>query len=141
VEKIAVPVSNKRVSPVFDVAQRLLVVGTDSGTEVEQAVYDLVVPSAYGRARLLSELGVGTLICGGISREMAWMIERQGVHLIPWVAADVEDVLSAYLAGRLPAPQFMMPGCREHGHRQRREPGGGAQRSRQAWRLRRRIER
>lgn len=31
--------------------------------------------------------------------------------MIPWTAGPVEEVLAAYLGGRLPDPQWLMLGC------------------------------
>ena len=60
----------------------------------------------------LREMGVRTLLCGGISTDLAREIEAGGVEVIPWVSGEVNEVLDAYLGGRLPDPRLTMPGCR-----------------------------
>jgi len=110
--RIAIPVFNSRVSPVFDVAQRLLVIDAVGGVETARTEENLSGLYLPDRARRLMELGVDVLICGGISMPMANMIHAQGIRIIPYVAGDVEEVLAAFLAGTLALPRFAMPGCR-----------------------------
>jgi predicted Fe-Mo cluster-binding NifX family protein len=64
---IAVPICQGRVSPVFDVATRLLVVRLKGGVEVERREVALFEDQPAGIVRTLEELGVGTLVCGAIS--------------------------------------------------------------------------
>jgi predicted Fe-Mo cluster-binding NifX family protein len=59
-------------------------------------------------------LGVDTLICGAISRPLAYMITTAGINLIAWISGQVEDVLQAFLRGNVFDIQFLMPGS--HGH-------------------------
>lgn len=113
--KIAIPVAGTRVSPLFDVARNLLVAEIESGEVLNRLRYEMGEQSVAGRVRLLSSVGASALLCGGISRPMAMMVQGQGIQLVPWIAGEVEEVLGAYAAGRLPAPQFMMPGCRRRG--------------------------
>ncbi|MBN1917691.1 MAG: NifB/NifX family molybdenum-iron cluster-binding protein [Verrucomicrobia bacterium] len=109
--RIAVPTWQGRVSPVFDTAQRLLVVKTQNGSETERTEEDLGSLPLPRRASRLRELGVDVLICGAISRPLAGLIAASGTTLIPFVSGECEEVLSAYLGGRLPSPHFLMPGC------------------------------
>jgi len=110
--RIAVPVAGTRVSPLFDVARTLLVADIDGGEVTSRERYEVRSAPPAGRAQQLANLGAATLMCGGISRPMAMMVQGQGIGLVPWVAGEVEEVLAAYATGRLPDPQFMMPGCR-----------------------------
>ena len=118
--KIAVPVWNDRVSPVFDTSRHLLVVELVDGEEVgreEHTVTDAFPPF---RVRRLKELGVDLLICGAISNPVACLINAAGISLMPWVSGDVKDVLDAFNGARLSDPRFRMPGCRGWGRGARR---------------------
>jgi predicted Fe-Mo cluster-binding NifX family protein len=121
--RVAIPLRNDRVSPVFDEASRLLLVDIDNGRE--RARLEEPFPGTFlgRRARRLTELGVNVLICGAISRPLAELIEASGITLVPWTAGPVDEVLEAYLAGRLPDPRWTMPGC--GGRRQRHRGGCG----------------
>jgi len=120
---VAIPVWNDRVSPVFDAASRLMLVHVENG--VERARREEALPESFlaRRAKRLAELGVTVLICGAISRPLAALLEASGINVLAWTAGPVNDVLQAYLAGRLPDPRWMMPGCGGRGQRHRRGRG------------------
>lgn len=110
--RLAIPEFNGRVSPVFDCCRRLLVIDTSVEGPNRIASKDwseLVWVKRPGRLR---EMGVRTLLCGGISTNLASEIEAGGVEVIPWVSGEVNEVLDAYLEGKLPDPRLTMPGCR-----------------------------
>ena len=130
--RLAVPIWNERVSPVFDTAKWLLLVEVEHGAEAgRQMVEVAVAPFPTQRACRLTELHVNVLICGAISRTQAGFVSAARIELIPWVAGPVEDVLRAYLAGRLSESHWRMPGCtdgparRGRGLAERRRGRGG----------------
>jgi len=125
--KIALPVWEGRVSPVFDTARRLLLVDCDDAVEVARSEEPLTERLAPRRAARLMDLGANVLICGAISRPLASMLASYGIQVVPFVSGDAEEVLSTYLSGGLRdpniAPRFLMPGCRRRrfrGHRGQR---------------------
>ena len=117
--RIGISVWQSRVSPVFDVAGRLLVVETESERETSRTEEVITSPFVPGKVQRLKELGINILICGAISRPLAAMVTHAGIALIPWIAGEVDQVLKGYLDGQLPNPRFLMPGC-GRGHRWRR---------------------
>lgn len=110
--KVAIPIWNGRVSPVFDTAGGLLLVETDGNQAVRQAQESLGAKSPRERLEYLQDLEVHTLICGAISRFLAELITAAGIELVPFVAGDVQEVLEAFLQGGLSESAFAMPGCR-----------------------------
>ena len=119
--RIAIPVCNDRISPVFDVARSLLLV--EDGRRVASAQLKALFPPE--RAGELAALGVELLICGAISRFQEMALRGRGVEVMPWLAGDVEEVLDAYRAGRLNDARFVMPGCCERGPHGRGRGGRG----------------
>ena len=117
--RVAAPVFGGRISPVFDWARRLLVVDHNRSHEKGRHEISLEGVAPLFRARHVAGLGVQTLICGGISAPVAATVESQGVMLIAGVVGEVDAVLKAFLAGRLPDPVFAMPGWRSYRHRMR----------------------
>ena len=112
VMKTAIAQHEGRVSPVFDVAEHLLVVDLDAAAEtarVEAAITETTIPL---RVRRVVELGVEVLLCGGISIPLEGMLTAAGVRVISQVCGPVEDVLEAFVAGRLTQEAFLPPGCR-----------------------------
>ena len=129
--KVAIPIRNGRISPVFDVAVLLMVVEFESDGPGERSEFSIRESGAEARAALLRELGISTLICGAISNNAARIVERSGIELVPWTVGDIDDVLEAYFSDSLDAEGFIMPGCR----RGRGDGGGSGRGNRQGRRL------
>jgi predicted Fe-Mo cluster-binding NifX family protein len=111
---IAVPNCQGRVSPVFDVAARLLLVRLRGQVEVERSEIVLFAERDSGIQRDLRELGIDVLICGAISQGLRMVLEHAGIRVVPQICGDLEQVLAAYRCGKLNTPEFLMPGCCRH---------------------------
>ena len=110
--RVAMPVQDGRISPVFDTARHLLLVDANQGKEQHRRLASLPRdPFLSKRPRVLRALKVDVLICGGISRTLASWLSRDRIALISWVAGSTESVLNAYLNSRLIDGQWGMPGC------------------------------
>jgi predicted Fe-Mo cluster-binding NifX family protein len=109
--KLAIPEFNGRVSPVFDFCRRLLVIEVLEDGSPEMFNVDWSDINIRNRADRLKALKVDTLLCGGISRELAGDVERIGIRVIPWISGDIKEVLGAFLSHGLPDPRLTMPGC------------------------------
>jgi len=109
--KVAIPHWRGRVSPVFDVAERVLIVEFDGGIERsrEEVLFDADEPQA--RAARLAETGAEVLVCGAISWPLEMAVAARGIQVIPQTCGDVECVLAAFSDGRLNEDAFLMPGC------------------------------
>jgi predicted Fe-Mo cluster-binding NifX family protein len=108
---IAVPNCQGRVSPVFDVAARLLVVRFKGRRELDRREVVLLEKGPGGMVRSLRELGVQLLICGAISQELQMALKHAGIRVWGQICGQIEAVLAAYRAGQLSSPEFVMPGC------------------------------
>lgn len=112
-----------RIAPVFDIARRIHVVEADEGRIVAETGEVLADDLPTQKAHRLVELGVGTLVCGAISRPFHEMVAAYGIRVIPFVAGDLSEVIQAWLSGNLERDAFAMPGCcgrgwgRRHGMR------------------------
>ncbi len=112
--RLAVPLWSGRVSPVFDVAKKLLIVeviGGEATFTEEHTIED------RDRVRAISQLGVTVLLCAAVSQELEERLLAAGVELVMEIRGEVDDVIRAYLDGSLVQPRFSMPGCHS---RQRR---------------------
>lgn len=117
---LAIPIWQKRVSPVFDTAEHLLILEISDGREVSRVTYPIGDLNPSLRAKRLAELHVDVLVCGAISRPLANMLFASGIRTIPWISGNVDDVIPHYLDGRPLDGRFLMPGCR----RRQRLQGG-----------------
>jgi predicted Fe-Mo cluster-binding NifX family protein len=109
--KVAITVWENRISPLFDATQTLLIADIDNRVLTEKHLVSFDCISPFARAATLEELGVGTLICGGVSDFFANLIEARNIQIIPFVAGRVDDIIDAFLKDDLCHKKFRMPGC------------------------------
>ena len=119
--KLAIPVWQGRISPVFDVAGQLLLVELADGREVARKEQLVDETSADERTRILAESGIETLICASISRVLEANLVERGIQVIAQICGNVEEVLAAFTSGSLGEERFAMPGC--CGQKRRRQHG------------------
>lgn len=120
---VAIPALEDRVSPVFDVAQSVVLVDLDGGHERRRQTVALCSQDLLRRVAELRQHGVDVLICGAISRPLEALLRAAAIHVIPQTCGLVEEVLRAFAAGRLDDRAFLMPGrC---GRRRRGWRGAG----------------
>ena len=98
--RIAIPICEGRISPVFDVARRLMVVDTEEYGELSRMEHALENAEITALARRVAELGVDVLICGAISRALEQRIEGEGVRVIRDNRGHVDEVLQAFVEPR-----------------------------------------
>jgi predicted Fe-Mo cluster-binding NifX family protein len=109
--RVAIPISNGRISPVFDAARRLVLVDVENGRELGRTEKVVEEPEMAPRARRVAELGVDVLICGAISRPLEAMLLSAGVEVVPQTCGQAEEVIRAFLSGQLTEHAFLVPGC------------------------------
>lgn len=126
--KLAVPTLDGRVSPVFDVAQAMVLVDLDGDHERNRQTVPLRSQDLSRRVTELTQHGVDVLICGAISRPLEALLHAAAIHVIPQTCGAVDEVLRAFVAGRMDESQFLMPGC--CGRRRRGWCGNGGRRRR-----------
>ena len=113
------------MSPVFDVARSLLLVETEQNAGARRHSVPLTAPEPLPRAALLRQLGVDVLLCGAISLPLQQAVTSSGIRVVPNVCGSVEEIVGAFLGGRLRGNAFLMPGCGRRRHRWGHRPGGG----------------
>jgi predicted Fe-Mo cluster-binding NifX family protein len=109
--KIGIPVWNKWVSPVFDTANKLIVIEVHDNKETSRNEELMPQGAFHQRTKRVAELGIEVLICNAISSPCARMLSLTGAELIPWRSGPVEEIIQAYLGGTLGHPRFLIPGC------------------------------
>lgn len=116
-DKAAFACCDDRIAPVFDTARRIRLVEADSRRIAAESEEPLGEEMPARRAMRLAELGVGTLVCGAISKPLYEMVVSHGIRVIPFVAGDLKEIVRAWLAGALRGDAFAMPGCCGRGGR------------------------
>lgn len=123
--KLAVPVHQNRVSPLFDVAARVRVL--ESGMDPRRAEMGSLLlegMTPVQRVELLKRVGVRCLICAGISGLCLSLLRGAGIEVVNGVVGEIEEVMDAYRMGSLLQESFRMPG-RGGGQRHRMGHRGG----------------
>ena len=117
--RVAISYWQGRVSPVFDVANDLLVVDLNDSVETDRRNTVLVSRDFFGRAREVSDLGPEILICGAISMTLETAITTAGIDVYSFICGNIEEIVAAILEGDLENPRFLMPGRYSKGKRAR----------------------
>jgi len=110
--RIAIPHWQGRISPVFDVARNFLLIDVESGRELRREEKQLRQTNTIPRISEFLTFGAKVLICGAIFAPIEARLVESGVRVIGFACGTVEDVLAAYLSGKLIDPAFAMPGCK-----------------------------
>jgi len=110
--RIAIPLWQGRVSPVFDEANRILLIDISEKQERYRQEESLTTRNPFERAQVLPKLGVDLLICGMISQTQQTALTSAGIRIIPCICGSMEEVIAAFLDGRLENGALLMPGCR-----------------------------
>ena len=114
--RIAIAHWTGRVSPVFDVSNRLLLIDIEGGREQSREDTKLTSHNPFERAKELSNLGTEMLLCGAISNLMEVTLSGAGIQVVGFLCGALEEVVGAFFSGQLKDARFWMPGL--HGKRQ-----------------------
>lgn len=117
--KIAVSYWQDRISPVFDVSEKLFLIDLVDGLEKGRDSVELFSKAPFERGGELSRRGVEVLICGAISASMETAVKNAGIKVLGFVCGKLDEVLPAFIQGKLSDGHFAMPGCcgRRRGNR------------------------
>ena len=105
--RIAIPVWNDRVSPVFDVSRSILVVDIADGAVLRETVHTL---ENEARASKLNKLGVDTLICAAVSTPLEAVLWVAGIEVICDTCGTVNEIVEAFASGDTELSRFRSPG-------------------------------
>lgn len=121
--KVALTVWDGWISPVFDVCQEARVLTIDRRVVISTTKVNLGNMQPLQKIELLVGMGVETLVCGAISETAHALTSPKGLKVIGFVAGEFEEVVKAFLSGKLPSRALSMPGCCRRQQRQRRGRG------------------
>jgi len=99
--KVAMAHWQDRISPVFDVADHLLLLEVEGRRESGRKSLRLAGLNPFERVKTLSELGVDVLLCGAISLALEKAIIGAGIRVVGFLGGELENVIQAFLDGNL----------------------------------------
>ncbi len=109
--RIAIPIWNDRVSPVFDVSRSIRVVDIADGAVSGEATHTL---ENEARASKLVKLGVDILICAAISTSLEATLWVSGIEVLPDTCGTVDEIVEAFASGDTELTGFRSPGNSRH---------------------------
>ena len=99
---MAIPVFHDRVAPRFDSGYgtiRLVeIVNRDVHTSEDITILDA---NPIDKMHHLAQIGVTTLICGGLTDTCTRELEYLNIDVFPWISGNINEVLDLYLHGKL----------------------------------------
>jgi len=99
--KIAIAHWQRRVSPVFDVADRLFVITIEDGREVHREHLRLASRDPFERAKRLAERGVDVLLCGAVSSALEKALISAGIRVLGFLGGELDGIVGAFIDGQL----------------------------------------
>jgi len=99
--KIAIPVFHTKISPRFDQTQGFVLIETEGARVVSQEKMATPGWSVTAKMKQLVNLGVDTLICGGIDRACMQYLSFNSVKIYSWVTGEIEDAVTCFLENRM----------------------------------------
>jgi predicted Fe-Mo cluster-binding NifX family protein len=94
---VAIPLFGSEVSPRFDCAKEIWVVESSGGKVFSGKIVEMKDFNPLQRARLLCELKVNKIICGGIDDFSIRMLTGFGIGVFPWFTGNAQEALEKYL--------------------------------------------
>jgi len=111
--KIAIPVWQNHVSPLFDSSALLMVAETNNRGIQKQDIINVESLSLFQRINLLEKLEIDLFVCGGITRPILDNICNKNIKVVPFVCGDIKKLLMAIINGKDVKKEFAMPGKSE----------------------------
>jgi len=108
---ISISIFNKRLSPLFDTSQNLLVVDLEGSQEKCREVISFVSLSPLKKIEKLVEKKVDILICGAISNFFVHPLVKANIRVIGNLCGEYEEIIDTFKKGEVYLDKFLMPGC------------------------------
>jgi predicted Fe-Mo cluster-binding NifX family protein len=110
---VAIPIREKRISPLLDTAARLLVLTCHEGQEAGRREIVLAPLPPDALAVAIGEMQLDLLLCGAVSQPLLHALQQHGVNVRPHLCGELEEILQAFCHGQLDQQKFRIPGCRQ----------------------------
>ena len=108
--RMVIPIFRSRVSPVFDSCVRAWLLDIDQHRVVAKKELYLNKLTLSERFKLLRQAGATVIVCGHISDLFYDMLSKGNIKIINGIAGAADEVVDAFISGRLYHQAFHMPG-------------------------------
>jgi predicted Fe-Mo cluster-binding NifX family protein len=131
--KLAITIWNGRIAPVFDACGKALALDVEAALDNTRlkaihaqntVLLDFGNCSLTERVCILESAHIDELICGALSCEAEYLLNKAGIQIHSFIAGNQDEVLQAWLENKLQTEEFSLPGC-TCAHRRRHRRGCG----------------
>lgn len=117
--RIAIPVFGANISPRFDCASSVLMVDVTDGAVTGRRMEAVEPFLRRHQLDVLRRKGVEVLLCGGIRRcDYFWLV-RSGITVHAGLVGEVEELITAYLQGKIQSEEPDRTARQNHARRRR----------------------
>jgi predicted Fe-Mo cluster-binding NifX family protein len=109
--RIAIPVWDDHVSPIFDVARQIRIYDVENGSVRQASVADM--PAGH-HAGALREHGIELLICAAVSSQLESLMWVSGIDVVSDVCGPADAIARAFAAGDTALGRYRSPGAGSH---------------------------
>jgi len=95
--KIAIPVFQTKISPRFDSTQGFILLQIEKRNVMKREELPTKDWPSSAKIKQLVDLGVDTLICGGIDLESMQQLNFNGIKIYSWITGEIEDAITRFL--------------------------------------------
>jgi predicted Fe-Mo cluster-binding NifX family protein len=117
--KLAIMLYGTRVSPRYGYSQGVLIVEVNNQEEFDRKTLEIGKYYPEKIPELLSNEGVEVVISGGMNQHFQNLFRLRGIDVIWGIIGEVDDVLAAFMNGRLRPGMGCCPVGRRRGQGQR----------------------
>jgi len=95
--KIAIPVFQTKISPRFDSTQGFVLLQIEKRNVTNREELPTIDWPSSAKIKQLVDLGVDTVICGGIDLESMQQLNFNGIKIYSWITGEIEDAVIRFL--------------------------------------------
>ena len=95
--RVAIPVFQSKISPRFDSTQDFVLLEIEKSKVMRRADLPTKGWPVSAKLKHMVDLGVDTLICGGIDLESMQQLNFSGIKVYSWITGEVDDVVACFL--------------------------------------------
>ena len=95
--KVAIPVFQTKISPRFDSTQGFILLQIEKSDVIKREKLSTKNWPSSAKIKQLVDLGIDTLICGGIDLESMQQLNFNGVKIYSWITGEIEDAVTRFL--------------------------------------------
>jgi predicted Fe-Mo cluster-binding NifX family protein len=95
--RVAIPVFQSKISPRFDSTQEFVLLEIEKSKVMKREDLPIKGWPLSAKLKHMVDLGVDTLICGGIDLESMQQLNLSGIKVYSWITGEMEDVVTCFL--------------------------------------------